>query len=717
MKTETGWIGRRVRRVEDHALLTGAGTFVDDVRLPRPLAAAFVRSTVGGASIKEIRVDEARALPGVVHVLTADDLDVNDIRAALDRPEFLPTTEPILAKEVTRYAGEPIALVVAEDAYIAEDAVDCVEVRYGEGAPVMSLEVALAPGAPAVHRSGVGNIMLEAPVISAGEEFDAVLDRAHCVIEERFKTARVTAMAIEACATAAWWDAREERLNVWTSTQVPHLVRTVIARCLGCDEARIHVIAPDVGGGFGQKCVVAREEVAVAAAAWRLRLALRWTEDRRENLSSAFSGHEQELRVRAGFDEQGLLLALDLVARADAGAYSSFPFTGAVEAMMCATEFPNAYKVPKFRSRALAVLTNKPPVAPYRGVARPQACFALERTLDSAARRLGLDRFEIRRRNLIKRDEFPYEGVNGVTYDEGSYLEALEMGLAAVDYERWTERQRAARDEGRLLGLGFSCFNERTGYGTPTFAVRRMPVTPGYDTAELRMDPSGAVVVAVGASAHGQGHRTSLAQIVADRLGIDLLRVRVIQGDTDLCPYGFGTFASRGAVVSGSAVARAADLAAAKIRRIAAHLLEASECDIRLGAGRAEVAGDPHSYVEIDEIARIAHHQRQSLPSDEEAKLDFRGEYDPPGTFSNAAHVAIVEVDPGCGRVSFLDYVVTEDCGVIINPMIVEGQVAGGVAQGIAAALYEEFGLRLRGGTLRHVDVDGLPRANGGRGP
>jgi carbon-monoxide dehydrogenase large subunit len=682
------WIGAPVRRVEDRSLLLGTGMFTDDIMPRDALDACFVRADLAGAPLDGVDGTEALSLPGVEHVLTDADLAARGMTPVLTLPEFVATEMPLLARNRIRYAGEPVALVLGRTAYEAEDGADAVRVDLGAANPVLTFDDALGGGGP-VHDEAPDNVLLD-KVLFDDPGIEDVLAGAHLVVEEVFATARVTAAPMEGRATVADWDDRDERLLVWTSTQVPHLVRTAIAGVLDLPEGRIRVIAPDVGGGFGQKCAVAREEVVVAVAAYRLKRAVRWSEDRRESLVGAFMGHEQRHVIRAGFDAEGNVLGVDLDVLCDVGAYSCYPFTCGVEPLMAASEFANAYKVTRYRVRTRAITTTKAPMAPYRGVSRPQICFTLERVLDIAATRLRMDRADIRRRNVVRREDFPFTGVTGITYDEASYLEALELGLDAIGWDGWEQRKAVAAAEGRLLGLGFSCFSERTGYGTATFAARGMPVTPGYESARLTMDPSGKVEIAVGASAHGQGHRTSLAQVVADQLGLHPRDVRVIQGDTDATPYGWGTFASRGAAVSGGACQLAGRRLADKLRRIVGHLLEADAGDIELGDAGAWVRGSPDTRVELSEIARIAYHERQRLPDDEEARLEVQAEFDPPGTFSNAAHLVVVEIDPGTGGIALLDFVVVEDCGVVINPTIVDGQVRGGVAQGIACALYEE---------------------------
>jgi carbon-monoxide dehydrogenase large subunit len=479
------------------------------------------------------------------------------------------------------------------------------------------------------------------------------------------------------------------------STQVPHIVRTAIADTLGLAEHLVRVVAPDVGGGFGQKCAVGREELAVAAAAALTRRPVKWVEDRRENLLSAFQGHEQRHHVRAGFDAAGTLLGLATDILCDVGAYHCYPFTGGVEPLMAATEMPGPYRLHHYSARTRAIATNKPPMAPYRGVSRPQITLAVERIMDKAAVRLEMDPAEIRRRNLIRRDEFPYRGATGILYDEGSYLEALDGVVAQAGYASLREEQRAASAtaaDGRpLIGVGLAVFSERTAYGTPVFGQRLMGITPGYETVHVRIDPSGGATVLAGTVSHGQGHATTLAQMVADRLSLTPTQVRVVQGDTDAVPYGWGTFASRSVVLSGDAATEAADRLVERLTRIAAHLLEAAPDDVVFEGGRFGVRGVPESGMSLTELARSVYHAPHLLPPDERAELDEWGSSDPPGTFSNAAHLAVVEIDPATWQVRIVRYLVTEDCGVMINPLIVDGQISGGVAQGIGAALYERL--------------------------
>jgi carbon-monoxide dehydrogenase large subunit len=667
-------------------MLLGRGRFVADLSRPGLLHAAFARSPHAHARMTGIDVTAARESPGVHAVFTAADLGHPRLLATLERPEFIPTAMPILASEAdnARFVGEPVAIVVADDPYLAEDAAELVEVDWDPLPPVTG--IAQARNAPPLHEQAGGNCLVDLLMFD-DEHLTAIFGNAAVTVSATFSSARVAALPLEGRACLAEWDDRDDQLVLHVSTQVPHQVRSAVAQALGIPEAAIRVIAPDVGGGFGLKCVAGREEIAVAAAAQRLRRPVRWAEDRQENLTAAFHGHEQRYEVKAAFDSTGKITGLDAEIDCDTGAYSVFPFTCAVEPLMAATELPGVYKVPAYRARGRAFATNKAPSAPYRGVSRPQIVLVMERLMEKAAEKLDLDPLEVRRRNLIGRTEFPYKGVNGITYDEGSYRESLD--LAEQKTEPWQAERDRLRRTGQRAGIGYACFSERTAYGTPAMSLRRMRMTPGYDTAMVRMDPTGEVIVTTGTCGHGQGHETTFAQIVADRLGVHPGQVRLRQGDTDLASYGWGTWGSRSAVIGGGAAARAADIVADQLRKAAAGLLEASPGDVELTEGMARIRGDDTAAVPISEIASLAHFQAHRLPEDLRYGLEARASFDPPGTFSNACHAAMVVIDPGTCAIRLHRYLVVEDCGVIINPVVVDGQVRGGITQGAAAALLE----------------------------
>jgi aerobic carbon-monoxide dehydrogenase large subunit len=680
------WVGAPLPRKEDRRMLLGRGRFTGDLTRPGLLHAAFVRSPHAHALVGGIDATAVRQAPGVRGLFTAADLGHPYLLAMLERDEFVPTRMPILAGDRVRFTGEPVAIVVADDDYRAEDAAELAEVDWDPQPAAASIEAALAAGATRLHEHG--NCLVDLLMFD-DERLPQIFAGAKACVSAVFASARVAALPLEGRACLAEWDDRDDQLVMHVSTQVPHQVRSGVAQALDLPERAVRVIAPDVGGGFGLKCVVGREEVAVAAAALRLRRPVRWTEDREENLTAAFHGHEQRYRVTAAFDEQGRILGLDAEIDCDTGAYSVFPFTCAVEPLMAATELPGVYKVPAYRARGRAIATSKAPAAPYRGVSRPQIVLVMERLMEKAAEALGLDPLQVRRVNLIGRHEFPYTGINKITYDEGSYRESLDLAEERVHAQGWPAGRARLRARGQLAGIGYACFSERTAYGTPTMSQRRMRMTPGYDTALVRMDPTGEVIVTTGTCGHGQGHETTFAQIVADRLGIHPDQVRLRQGDTDLASYGWGTWGSRSVVIGGGAAGRAADAVAEQLRKIAAGQLEASPADIELAGGAARVRGDDSAAIPISELARLVHFQAHRVSEDLRYTLEARATFDPPGTFSNACHAAMVVIDPGTCAIRLHRYLVVEDCGVVINPVVVDGQVRGGVTQGMAAALLE----------------------------
>ncbi len=670
-------------------MLRGAGRFVDDIPHPHALHVAFSRSPVAAGTITAVDVDAARELPGVVGVFTSEDLGHPELVAALERPEFVATSMPLLARDRVRYAGEPVVAVVAEDRYRAEDAAEAVWVDIDEDPAVTCLAQLTEGELPKpLHDEAPDGVLVDLQMFS-DELLDETLAGAHLVLEETFRSGRLNAAPLEPRGCLAEWQERDEQLVLTVSTQVPHQVRSGVAQALGLADRKVRVIAPDVGGGFGLKCVVGREEVVAAALARRLRTAVRWSEDRQENLTASFHAREQEYHVRAGFDADGRILALEADIRCNIGAYSAYPFSCGVEPLMAATELPGVYKVPRYAARARGFATNKPPTAPYRGVSRPQIVMVMEGLMDKAAARLGTDRVELRLRNTIQPEEFPFTGVNGITYEPGSYVEALQRCVEETHQAGWWERRD--QEDGILRGIGIANFSERTAYGTATMGLRKMQMTPGFEVSHVRMDPSGDVVVTSGTCGHGQGHETTFAQLVADRLGITPDRVKLRQGDTEVTSFGWGTFGSRSLVIGGGAAAVAAGRLADQLRQVAADMLEADPADIELVDGHAAVKGAPEAKVAIDRIAETVHYRSHTLTLRDEHLLEARGSADPPGMFSNAAHAALVEVDPGTGDARVVDYIVVEDCGVVVNPMIVDGQVRGGVAQGIAAALYEEL--------------------------
>ena len=691
------WVGRAIRRVEDPALLAGRGRFTAD--LPAALRVRFVRSPIAAGRIERITI------PDGANVVTAADLAaVKPITPALHKFGYVPIAQPVLASGCVRFVGEPIAAAVAASEAQAEDIADAVSVDIAASAAVTDARAALADGAALVHAQAARNLVVEGKVETPG--FAAAQSAAQRLVAIELRSRRQNATPLEARAGHAAFDPASERVTLTCATQMPHLMRTAIADLIGMPESELRVVAPDVGGGFGQKMSLVPEYVVLVWLARKLRSSVAWTEDRRENLVASFHSRDQYIRLQGAFAADARLLALSAEVVANVGAYSCYPTTCAVEPLMAMAELPGPYDVRAYACVARGVLTNTCPMAPYRGVSRPAITTALERLMDAAAVEFGLEPVEIRRRNLIGR--FPYTSATGLVFDEGSYRQTLDKAAGALDVPAFRRRQQQARSHGRYLGIGFAAFSERTGYGSPAFAARGMGVTLGWETVELAMDPSGYVEVRIGASPHGQGLRTTLAQLVADELGLAPECIKVVHGDTDRTPYGWGTFASRSLVIAGGASVLAARKVRAKLKKIASHLLETAADDIVLKDGAARVAGTDRA-LPIETLARAAYHQVHLFKGEIDPAICETATYDPPGTFSNACHASIVAVDAETGRVEIERFVVAEDAGRLVNPMIVDGQIVGGIVQGIGNALLEEIVYDEGGNILTATLADFLP--------
>jgi len=696
----TRWLGARIKRNEDPRLLTGHGLFVDDVQLPGMLHAAVLRSPHAHARL--LRVDARRAAehPEVVLVLTHADLP-----AALQQPlpKLIPhptlrhhKTQYALAPDKVRHVGEPVAFVVATSRYAAEDALDLIEVEYEPLPAVVDLEEAAA-GRPVLVHEDIGTNVAAHYVQRVGD-YEAARARGHRVLARRFVVDRGCASPLETRGVVAHWDAKVRQLTVWDSTQAPIPIRNGLAALLGLPQRDVRVVAPDVGGGFGPKIMMFYpEEVLVPLAAMRLGRPVKWVEDRREHFVATNHERTQIHDAEIAVDEDGRILGVRTVFLHDAGAYIPY---GLIVPIVAECTLPGPYRVPNYHAEFQAVFTNKTIVSPYRGAGRPHGVFVMERLLDLAARELGLDRAEIRRRNFIQPDQFPYDvGLiyqdnAPLVYDSGDYPAALERALEAVGYDRWPQEKARYRAEGRRVGLGFACYVEGSGIGP-------------YEGCRVTVEPSGKVYVATGVGTQGQGHFTSLAQVVADALGVDVRDVHVVTGDTAAFGWGTGTFASRAAVVAGSAAHLAAQAVREKALQVAATLLEASPQDLELVDGQVRVRGAPSRSVSLGEVARAANPLRGVIPSEWEGPgLEATRYFAPPrGTFANGVHAALVEVDPETATIRFLRYVVVHDCGVVLNPLILDGQIHGGVAQGIGGSfferlVYDEYGQLLSGSFL-----------------
>ena len=696
-------VGASVLRKEDDRFLRGRGQYVADFRLTGAREVAFVRSTLAHGRIRNVSVpDEHKAA-----VFTAADLcNVKPIRASTALSGFKHSSEPILANDKVRYVGELVAMCVAPSRAQAEDIAETIAVDYEELEPVVDMLAARQADAPLVHEEWGDNVFVE---FSQDGAIERVADAADIKVTREIRTARQCMFPMEGRGVVAQWDARLRFLTLITATQMPHVVQRGVAECLGLGDGSVRVISPDVGGGFGYKGLLCREEVALAWLAIRLGMPVRWLEDCREHLSASANCREHHYRITGYADRNGRLLALDCVATVDAGAYSVYPTSSALEAAQVASLLPGPYDFSLYRCRAAAVATNKCPILPYRGVARSGVCLAIEVIMDAIARQAGIEPYEVRLRNLVRPEQMPFENVTKKQFDGGDYPESLRRAVAAIGLAAIRDRQRSGESDGRLLGVGFSIFCEQGAMGTAVLADWGRPVVPGYEQASARLTADGEVEIRVGTHSHGQGHETTLAQVAHEILGIELDRIKVLQGDTLYVPFSTGTWASRSMVMAGGAVAQASRMLAKRASRIGAWLLQADPADVRVAKGCVVGRG---ASVTLAEVARAWYLQPQNLPPDlAEGGLEVTTGYRPArdmGTFSYASHAALVAVDPGTGLVEILDYVVVEDGGKLVNPMIVDGQVHGGTAQGIGTCLLEAVPFDANGQPLASTMLDYL---------
>ena len=686
------YVSQGVKRREDPPLLMGRAHFIGDLRLPGLLAVKFLRSEHAHARITRIDVAAARRMPGVEAVVTAADLvsSTRPIRAMMSGAGYQPTDWPPLARGKVRFAGEPVVAVVATDAYRAEDAVDATRVSYEPLPVVADAEAALAPGSPRVHEELPDNALFRTRFENG--DVARALAAADIRLAETFRHARCSSSPMEPRGVMATLDPVDGMLIVWASTQSPHLMRSGLAEALGLPDSRIRVLCPAVGGGFGPKMHLYPEDIVVAELARRLERPVRWLEDRRENLLSSAQARDHVNHVEIGARRDGTIVALKSTLICDSGAYSVYPVTASLEPLTAAGILPGPYKIGALAYEAYAVATNKCPAGAYRGVGMALGTFVRERLVDMVARRAGLDPAEVRRRNFVDASELPFATASGLVVDSGDFKQSLERALVSSDY---TRRRSAPRltPAGKYCGVGVASYTEFTGMGSGTFRRRGMRQVAGHDAATVRVEPTGEVRGFVSAASQGQGHATTFAQVLADELGVPLEAVTIVEGDTERCPYGSGSFASRSMVVSGGALVLAARRVREKITVIAAHMLEAAGPDLTIDGGTIAVRGAPGRAVTIAEVAELAHRPSGgTLPPDVDPGLEATQYYDPPpATFSNGTHVAVVEVDPETGQIAIVRHVVVEDCGRIVNPMIVDGQTHGAVAQGIGNALHEHF--------------------------
>lgn len=692
-------VGARVKRKEDERFLLGKGQYIGDLRFPRMRDVAFVRSPVAHAKLKAVLVpDRWRD-----SVYTAKDLvGVRSLRAVSPLPGFQASEQPPLVTEKIRQVGELIAMCVADTRAQAEDIASQVTLEYEELPAVVDMLDAQRPDSILVHDSVRGNVYIK---VDYDGDIEPVAKSAPVKVTRELRTSRQVMSPIECRGFIAQWDGRLNQLILHGATQFSHVVRTGLADVLQIPEIQIRVASPDVGGGFGYKAILAGEEVCLCWLAMRVDYPVRWLEDRREMLVANANCREHYYKLTAYANKTGKILAFDADAAVDTGAYSAWPFTAAIEASQVSAILPGPYDIPVYRCSTAAVATNKAPQLPYRGVARPGCCYAMELMIDALARELGKEPHEVRLANLVRPEQMPYDNVTDKHFDSGDYPALLRMAMDAIDVEKVRTRQKNGESDGRLLGVGMSIFSEQTGHGETADGKRRVL----FEQTFARLTPDGRLEIRAGIQTIGQGLETTLAQIGNECLGIDLADVYVKLGDTELSPYSSGAWGSRGMIWAGGATARACKELAARVARMGAALLQTSVDQVTV---RDNGVFGPNGNVSLRDIARTYYLAPNDLPGDTDPHgLEVTGGFSPTrvtGMHSGSAHACIVVVDPETGGVEILDYVVAEDAGTLVNPMIVEGQIQGGTAQGIGSALFEEMPFDNQGQPLASTLADYL---------
>ena len=676
-------VGTKVKRREDPRLVQGLSHYVDDLRMADVMHVAILRSPHAHARISNIDKDAASALAGVVSVVTGADIgdSVGSVPCAAANPTLRTPPHPVLAQDEVRYVGEPVAAVVAEDSYTARDAIDLIEVDYEPLPAVSDLEKALQPGSPLVHSQWDSN---QAFTFECGTgDMDKARAEADVIVKQKFIHQRLAPIPVETRGVVARYFPGEDELTLWSSTQIPHLLRAMLALVLGFPEHRIRIIAPEVGGGFGCKLNVYREEALLAHLAMKLKGTVKWIEGRRENIQATIHGRGQVGTVEAAVKKDGTILGVTYDSLLDTGAYHQLltpgmpPLTGLM--------ISGSYKIPTLKFTSTGGFTNKVATDAYRGAGRPEATLVIERTMDLIARELDMDPVEVRRKNFAQPDDFPLQVATGLAYDSGNYQAALDRALEMVGYEDLRAEQKRLREEGRYMGIGFSTYVEICAMG-PSAALP----AGGWESGTVRLDFTGKTTVLTGVSPHGQGEETTFAQIVSDELGVPIEDVAVLHGDTAVVPNGIGTFGSRGISVGGTAVYMATQKVKEKAEAIAANVLECSTDDLEFEDGKFSVKGVPDKGITIQEVALQAH-VATKLPAGMEPGLQATSVFEPSNfTFPFGTHICVVEVDTQSGEIEIRKYVAVDDCGKVINPMIVDGQVQGGIAQGLGQALLEE---------------------------
>ena len=698
-------VGARVKRREDPRLLRGLGHYVDDIRLIDTLCVTILRSPHAHAQIKGIHTQEALRHPGIVAVVSGEEIRdrVGTVPVAAKNPTLRVPPHHVLAVEKVCFVGEGVVAVVAEDRYTAQDGMDLIQVDYDPLPVVTDAEKALTPASPVIHSQWPDNVAFRWGQKQGN--IDKAFKDAYRIVHQRIVHQRLAPIALEPRGVLAQYQQGEDELTVWSSTQIPHLLKTQLSLMLRLPEHRVRVVAPEVGGGFGSKLNVYAEEALIGYIAMKLNRPVKWIEGRRENIQATTHGRGQVSEVEAAVKRDGTILGLKYKATSDIGAYHQL-LTPAIP-VLTGLMLSGAYKIPCIAIEGTGVFTNKMSTDAYRGAGRPEATYVIERIIDRAAHELGIDPVKIRQKNFPKRTEFPFKTATGLVYDSGNYKASLDKAIKLAGYEKLRRDRKRLRTQGRYLGIGLSTYVEICGMG-PSSAM----VAGGWEYGAIRMERTGKVTVLTGTSPHGQGQETTFAQIVGDELGVNLDDITVIHGDTAVVASGIGTFGSRATPVGGTAVLQAALRVKDKARKIAAHLLEANPKDMVFAGGKFSVKGVPRKAVTIQQVAMEAH-LATKLPKNMEPGLTATAYYEPSNfTFPFGAHICVVEVDPKTGVVTVQKYIAVDDCGKVISPLLVDGQIQGGIVQGMGQALFEEVLYDENGQLLTSSLMDyALPRA------
>lgn len=683
-------VGQPVRRTEDARLLCGMGRYVDDIKIADILHMSVYRSDKPYAKVISINAEKAKALPGVYGVYTWQDIasQVKPAVATSRMADYQSTAIYPLANGVVRYVGEPIAVVLASSRYIAEDALHLLEVSLEplniEFDPVKASQA----NAPLLHEELTSNILVKRSFVKG--EVKQAFENPHALIEAEFRFHRKTPMAMESRVYLADYEKSRGAIKLYTSSQVPGIVRDALAELLDMSGSQFSVASPDVGGGFGGKTSLYPEEMIVCALAKKVQRSIKWTGDRLEDLISTSQAFDERIKARLAMNADGSILGLTAEVVSDIGAYSIYPWTAGIEPVQIISFMPGPYRVPAYHGSVIAVTTPKAPTGPYRGVGRPTSTFVMERLMNMAAKKLGIDPVELRMKNMVRPEEFPYKTPSGIVWDESAFTEGLLAAGEAFSYRERLEYQEKARAEGKWVGIGIASYAELSGIGSKISASPGMPINTGTDTCVISLDSTGSITAAFGCAAHGQGHETTLAQVVADELGAKLEDIHVITGDSTAVPHGTGSYASRTAVLSSGAGMLAAQELKNRMASMAAYLFNTTPEDLRFINSSIEQVSQPNS-IGFSKLAKTVYSEMGRIPADHRLELTVTKTYDPIfGTTSSATHMVEVEVDPVTYKVDIKRYVIAEDCGQMINPLIVDGQIRGAVAQGIGAALLEE---------------------------